>query len=113
MSSFVSTLALEFPLSESEQEVLLVAYRWVITYSRMMNADSFRCIPEPKGTVFEAWTILNMATMLWGFQMFPTMQVRLAVPTPADHLNRMAALIRRLEVAPSAEGECVGRTLSE
>ena len=108
MSSFTSILARDFPLSDDEQEVLQVAHRWVSTYCRLMNEDSFRHIPEPRGTVFEAWTILNMATMLWGFQMFSAMQVRMAVPTPPDHLHRMAALIRHLESASSLGGERVG-----
>jgi hypothetical protein len=113
MTSFTSTLAREFPLSDDEQEVLQLAHRWVGVYFRMMNENGFHRMPEPKGTMFEAWSIVNMVTMFWGMQMYPAMQVRMEVPLSLDYFPRVVALKQRLELAPSAEGECLGRSLSQ
>ena len=113
MTSFTSTLAREFPLSDDEQEVLQLAHRWVEAYWQLMNENGFYKMPEPKGTVFEAWSIVNMVTMLWGMQMYPAMQVRMEVPLPVDYFTRVVELKKRLEIAPSAEGGCLGRSLSQ
>jgi len=106
MTSFTSTLAREFPLSDDEQEVLQLAHRWVEAYWQLMNENGFYKMPEPKGTVFEAWSVVKMATMLWGLQAFPALQVRMELP--GDYFPRVVALQQRLEIAPSAEGECLG-----
>jgi hypothetical protein len=102
MMSFTNNLAPNLVLSDDERDLLQIAHRWVSTYCNLCSAST---APEPQGTVLEAWAIINMASMLWGFPSYPAEQVRAAVPTPFDYHPRLSALRLRLEAAE-------GRTLS-
>jgi hypothetical protein len=114
MSSFTSsTLAPNFSLSDDEMELLQTAHRWVGKFCELSNAPTVCQIPEARGTTLEAWLLLNMAAMLLGFPSYPAEQVREAVPTPHDYYPRIVALKRRLETAPVAAEDSIGRTGSE
>ena len=114
MSSFTSsTLAPNFSLSDDEMELLQTAHRWVGKYCELCNAPTVCQIPEPRGTTLEAWLLLNMAAMLLGFPSYPAEQVREAVPTRHDYYQRLDALKRRLDTAPVAAEDSIGRTGSE
>lgn len=111
MTSFTDTLALDFPLSDDEKEVIQLTHRWVSTYRKLMKG--LDGIPEPSGTPYEVWSMANMVVMLWNVPCFPATQVRETVPTPSDFMSRVVALIRRLETVSVAEDLSLGRALSE
>jgi hypothetical protein len=106
MTSFTNTLAPNFVLSDDERDLLQIAHRWVSTYCSLCAETT---VPEPQGTVLEAWAIINMASILWGFPSYPADQVRASVPTPFDYHPRLYVLKKRLE---AAEGVSAGRTPS-
>ena len=94
---FTNVLAEELPLSHDEKALLRIARTWLSEYCAHIKEPN-ALIPEPRGTKHEAWSILTLVSILWGYAgMFPTLQVREAVPTPPDFLPRIAALVRRLE----------------
>ena len=94
---FTNVLAEELPLSHDEKAILRIARNWLIAYCAHVKEPN-TLIPEPTGTRHEAWAMLTLVSMLFGYSnLFPALRVQ--EPTPADFLPRIAALVRRLESA--------------
>ena len=95
---FTDALAEELPLSPDEQALLRLAHHWLSAYCARIKEPNAR-FPEPRGTRHEAWSMLTLVSILWGYSdMFPRLRVQEAVPP--DFLPRIAALVRRLESSP-------------
>ena len=95
--NFANTVAAEFPLSDDEKDLLSTAHRWLQVYCKEIKEPQ-AVIPEPRGTTHEAWSTLTMVSILWGYaDMFPGLRAKEQVPTQADFMPRIAALVRRLE----------------
>jgi hypothetical protein len=95
---FTNTLAEELPLSHEEKAILRIARNWLIEYCARVKEPNAR-VPEPTGTRHEAWSMLTLVSMLFGYSsLCPALRV--PVPTPPDFLPRIAALVRRLESSP-------------
>ena len=91
------TDAIDFPLEDEEKELIRIAHRWLSEYCWHIKEPHAR-IPQPIGTVHEAWSTLTMVCILSGYaDLFPALRVKDAVPTPPDFIPRIGALVRRLE----------------
>jgi hypothetical protein len=106
---FTDAISNEISLSDDEKELIRLSHRWLNVYCQHVKEPRMQ-IPEPRGTVLEAWSMLVMVSMFNGYSGFPKQQVQEAVPTPPDFILRVAALVSRLESSPKEQED--GRTLS-
>ena len=96
---FTDTIAYEFPLDDDEKELIITAHRWLNTYCQLIDSNA----PAPQGTRYEAWATLSMVSMLSGYTGFPSPQTKSAVPTPPDFIQRIGALVDRLQAKPAGK----------